>query len=421
MSALAAGRPAARRGRGWLTAGDHTLRRRSAFLARLARRLLRGAVRDDLRGGRSGPEPSGHLVFLPASLGPRLAACLVHDARRAGPATTQAPRAMSAWPCCSPRSRSVRWWSSPRWPGACSSPRPLTSGRPDRRRVPGTRHARGRRLLGGQSRGRASFFPLPIRWAWGSACTPGLPSSFGNTLVWHILTYGLLLPLGLSGLFLPRRGRFAAAASGRRSVRAQLRLVCSFVGYRQVRHHLGAGTFHRRQRGGCAGSSRSGPLWWVSVSDRSCLRRSPWTAWPFRSSLRLDATGIPLAMYPKEASKTASEYDLQAIAWLRQRVPPGDLVYRRPPAALAYDHMGGLPVPWFDGLTDTFGFSPERMERRRRLLIMPSPDPDHYDAEGIRWFVLGAAMPPCHDTPRTGSKTAGPAWKPSSAPSGSTD
>ena len=103
----------------------------------------------------------------------------------------------------------------------------------------------------------------------------------------------------------------------------------------------------------------------------------------------LDAPGIPLAMYPKEASKPPSGPDMQAIAWLRQRVPPGDLVYRLPAAAIAYDHIGGLPVPWFDGLTDTFGFSPQRMERRKRLLTTPSPDPDRYDAEGIRWFVLG--------------------------------
>jgi hypothetical protein len=58
-------------------------------------------------------------------------------------------------------------------------------------------------------------------------------------------------------------------------------------------------------------------------------------------------------------------------------------------AAVAYDLCGGLPVPWFDGLTETFGFSPLRMRRRARLLAVPSPDPRVYDAERIRWFVLG--------------------------------
>jgi len=46
-------------------------------------------------------------------------------------------------------------------------------------------------------------------------------------------------------------------------------------------------------------------------------------------------------------------------------------------------------VPWYDGLTDTFGFSRQRMERRRRLLVEPSPDPDAYDSERIGWLVLG--------------------------------
>ena len=31
--------------------------------------------------------------------------------------------------------------------------------------------------------------------------------------------------------------------------------------------------------------------------------------------------------------------------------------YRKLSAAIAYDHVGGLAVPWYDGLTDTFRFS----------------------------------------------------------------
>ena len=103
----------------------------------------------------------------------------------------------------------------------------------------------------------------------------------------------------------------------------------------------------------------------------------------------LDAEGIPLTMYPKEPSRPPSSEDLQAIAWLRGRVSADELVYRKLSAAIAYDHVGGLAVPWYDGLTDTFGFSRQRMEQRRRLLVEPPPDPDVYDSERIRWFVLG--------------------------------
>jgi len=94
-------------------------------------------------------------------------------------------------------------------------------------------------------------------------------------------------------------------------------------------------------------------------------------------------------MYPKEPSRPPSSEDLQAIAWLRGRVSADEIVYRKLSAAIAYDHVGGLAVPWYDGLTDTFGFSRQRMEQRRRLLVEPSPDPDAYDSERIGWFVLG--------------------------------
>lgn len=97
-------------------------------------------------------------------------------------------------------------------------------------------------------------------------------------------------------------------------------------------------------------------------------------------------------MYPKEPSRPPSSEDLQAIAWLRGRVFADEIVYRKLSAAIAYDHLGGLAVPWYDSLTDTFGFSRQRMERRRRLLVQPPPDPDVYDAERIDGSLLVPAI-----------------------------
>ena len=111
--------------------------------------------------------------------------------------------------------------------------------------------------------------------------------------------------------------------------------------------------------------------------------------WHFHSSLLSTRRAFLWRCIPRSRRGRHHAKILQAIAWLRRRVPADEIVYRKQSAVIAYDHVGGLAVPWYDGLTDTFGFSPQRMERRRRLLIQPSRDPDAYEAERIRWFVLG--------------------------------
>jgi hypothetical protein len=217
----------------------------------------------------------------------------------------------------------------------------------------------------------------------------GVAATLIDTIVWHILTLGLLLPLGACGFFFLPRGRLflALLLAGSLGVLNLLRYAHSWdlVKFGTVAafalsiatNATVARVFALRP---ALLGVTLGLLLLVGVTADGLA---------FPLLLALDAEGIPLAMYPKEPSRPPASADLQAIAWLRGRVSADELVYRKLSAAIAYDHVGGLAVPWYDGLTDTFGFSRQRMERRRRLLVEPPPDPDVYDSERIRWFVLG--------------------------------
>jgi hypothetical protein len=266
------------------------------------------------------------------------------------------------------------------------------SGRLEWQRVPGIAAAAGLSLLAGKA-GGGFFLPPPDQMGLGLSAHAGVASSLTTTILWHVLTYGLLLPLGIIGLFLIRKGRLLLAL-----LLAGSLCVLNFVSYAHSWDIVKFGTITAIALSIAASATLARVFAIRPAIVGACigsllLAGVTLDGLSFPVLFALDARGIPLAMYPKEASKTPSEPDLEAIAWLRQRVPPGELVYRQPTAALAYDHEGGLAVPWFDGLTDTFGFSRERMERRRGLLTTPSPDPDRYLAEGIRWFVLGPADP----------------------------
>jgi hypothetical protein len=258
------------------------------------------------------------------------------------------------------------------------------------KRITGISAAIAAALVAGKA-GGGFFLPPPDQMGLGLSLQARVADSLWSTLVWHTLTYGLLLPLGICGLFLLREGRllFLLLLAGSLG-------VLNFVTYAHSWDIVKFGTISAISLSICASATVARVLSTRPALLGTCLgvlllTGATLDGLAFPILFAVNAPGIPLAMYPKEASNPPSEPDLQAIAWLRRRVPAGDLVYRLPAAALAYDHVGGLPVPWFDGLTDSFGFSRERMERRRQLLVSPSADADRYDSEGIRWFVFGPA------------------------------
>jgi len=257
-----------------------------------------------------------------------------------------------------------------------------------RRRVAGVATAVVVALLIGRAAG-GFFLPPPDGMGLSISLQPGVAGTLIATIVWHILTYGLLLPLGICGfVFLPRGRLFLALLlAGSLGVLNLLRYAHSWdlVKFGTVAAlALSIATSATVAR---VFALRPAPLGLTLGLLLLAGVTADGLAFPLLFAL--DAEGIPMAVYHKKPSRPPSNEDFQAIAWLRGRVPNDEIVYRKLSAALAYDHVGGLAVPWYDGMTQTFGFSPQRMERRRRLLVQPPPDPDVYDAERIRWFVLG--------------------------------
>ncbi len=256
------------------------------------------------------------------------------------------------------------------------------------RRLAGTGAALAFALLAGWAAG-GFFLPPPDQMGMGIHFQRGVAATPSDTLVWHLLTYGLLLPLGICGFAFLSRGRLFLALLVAGSLG-----VLNFLTYAHSWDLVKFGTVAALALAITSSATVTRvlalrPAFLGRALGLILLAGLTADGLAFPLLFAIDAPGIPLAMYPKEASRPPSGDDLQAIGWLRRQVPPDEIVYRKQSAALAYDHVGGLAVPWFDGLTDTFGFSQQRMDRRRRLLLEPPGDPETYDAEHLRWFVLG--------------------------------
>jgi hypothetical protein len=83
--------------------------------------------------------------------------------------------------------------------------------------------------------------------------------------------------------------------------------------------------------------------------------------------------------------------DERAATFIRRRVRPGEMVYRRSGSASGYAAWAGLPIPFIDWGTGTFGFPEHRLRSRQRLLVEMPREPERWLAEGVAWFVLDDA------------------------------
>ncbi len=227
-----------------------------------------------------------------------------------------------------------------------------------RRRVAGVAAAVVVALLIGRAAG-GFFLPPPDGMGLSISLQAGVATTLIDTIVWHVLTYGLLLPLGACCFFFLPRGRLFLTLhlAGSLSVLNLLRYAHSWdlVKFGTAALALSIATSATVARVFALRPALLG----VTLGLLLVGVTADGLAFPLLFAL--DAEEIPLAMYPKKPSRPFSSEDLQAIAWLRGRVSADEIVYRKLSAAIAYDHVGGLAVPWYDGLTDTFGFSRQRM------------------------------------------------------------
>jgi hypothetical protein len=258
------------------------------------------------------------------------------------------------------------------------------------------------------------FRAMPDAGGFGMDVRASLAPTWTDTLLWLLLSYGALLPLGLAGLWALREGRllYAILGAGALAVMNFTRYGYSFdtVKFGTVaalalamptacglRRWMSGGVQERAapESGACAKARRLTGLFWARalIAALAFTVIVPGLLFPLAFWLRLP--DIPERVYVRQGPLLEPD-DVAVVNWLRRQVRAGEVVYRARPAAWGYPVWGGLPLAWPDVMTTRWGFSPGRIHARCRLIEDLPEDPDDlpaepapYLAQGLCWFVLG--------------------------------
>jgi hypothetical protein len=213
----------------------------------------------------------------------------------------------------------------------------------------------------------------------------GVARTAAGSLLWHAETFGLLLPLGIAGLW--RLGRLRVVS---------LFLVAgSLLIINSVRYAHSEDIAKFATVAGITLSLGSSALlwgWWTRGgrvrrwSSLALLAAASAAGLLFAAAFVFDVEGTELVV---RAPVELHVEDRAVLAWLREHAGPEDVVYREPFPGLGYAQWGGVPQAWLDGMATRHGFSPARVERRSALLTTPPHGPEPYLRQNVRWFVVG--------------------------------
>ncbi|MFQ5900082.1 MAG: hypothetical protein ACE5IH_00820 [Thermodesulfobacteriota bacterium] len=231
------------------------------------------------------------------------------------------------------------------------------------------------------------FSPMPEGSELPFRISDGIANTIGSSIIWNLVCFGFLLPFGIIGLwFLTREKVFFA--------------VLTF-GSLMVLNGLEYKSSWDIVKFGNAASIALAILSSVMISrllnsNGKLIKRIfcvvsiiAVTAAGFSYAIVMGLKPEALPTYLEaEGTVSLSKEDVEVVNWLRTRVNPGELVYRRGRIGLGYAQWGGLPRPDYDWGTLSWGF-PEEMLRERAFLLDTLPfNPDWYLRIGLRWFVL---------------------------------
>jgi hypothetical protein len=269
--------------------------------------------------------------------------------------------------------------------GAFLVAEPLPRGRLDRRRALGALAAALLAVAAALPLG-GFFAAQPYRDGPSLELHLGIATTLAGTLAWHARSYGLLLPLGLLGLWHARRERlFLALLVG------GALLVPNVVRYKHTWDIVKFATVATLALALCTGvlftrllRAGKGPrplrVALVAVLAAGCVA---WSA-TFHAAawLHTPKTSFEHAPEPIDAD------DAVVIAHLRRVVGADEGVYRSLEKAKAYNQWGGLATPFPEEVVRFFGFSPRLVQPRKRLLSVLPPSVGEWTREGIVWLVL---------------------------------
>jgi hypothetical protein len=215
---------------------------------------------------------------------------------------------------------------------------------------------------------------------------PGITDTAQGTLKWLFLTYGLLLPLGLIGLFFIPRARILLASliGGSMLILCLVRVQGSWDIVKFATVAALALSFTSSVT--IAKIARIRPRWLGRPLAVIALSGSIAAGVAYPIVFGIELKGIPSSFRKRLVHPPAN--DAKVMQFLRTRIRPGDVVYRRKQFSDAYAQWGGLPQPWVDGYATVFGFDARHIRPRQALLRDLPDDPDAYLQQGMRWLVL---------------------------------
>ncbi len=208
---------------------------------------------------------------------------------------------------------------------------------------------------------------------------PGVAGGLADTLRWHVQSHGPALLIALVGVpLLPRRGRLVTA----------LLLGGSLVVLDTVQY-AHSGDIIKFAVVATLAMALAGTAAVSRVLDarrgRGFARRALLGATGAALVLATTAGGAVFALvfFTKlvdgiyvHALPPMPPDDARAASFIRARVKPGEVVYRQKRRAAGYAQFAGLPVPWSDWGTKTFGFPQALYDARESLMKDQPPDPD---------------------------------------------
>ena len=204
---------------------------------------------------------------------------------------------------------------------------------------------------------------------------------------WHFASFGLILPLGIVGLFFLARERllFALLVGGSLVIFESLRYrwswdIVKFATVAALVLSFGASAALRRLF-----ELRPNILGRAAVALAAVGLVAAGLVFPL-------ATGFYGADGPlSEKPAALSPDDQQAVQWLRKNIRPGEIVGEIVSGgfdpALGYAQWGGLPVlEWYGA--EWFPLPRRALEKRERFVEAAISDPDAFLRERVRWLVL---------------------------------
>jgi hypothetical protein len=229
------------------------------------------------------------------------------------------------------------------------------------------------------------FAPAPDNLGGDLVFHPGIADSIDGSLRWHLITFGLLLPLGVAGLVLcPQQSLiYILLTAGSLTVLNSVRHahswdITKFATITALSLSIAA-VFALKK------------IWDRGTRGRSFVSLILFlTVLPgllFCATFAVQSKGIPGALFHR-SPQVLDDHDSAAVEWLRERANPEDVVYRRFPEVSGYAQQGGLAPAWVDRMVVRHGFSSIRLQRRIAVIRTWPDDIRIYRQEGIRYLVL---------------------------------